>query len=272
MPSSARRIDPASPPAVLASLMASGVPEDLYSPAGARLYDRLAEFDTSEQAALLRLLSEDDGEILELACGGGRLALPLLSLGRPVTGIDSSAEMIRLLRRRYDGLPSSRRRAPLTAIVGDMRDFSLGRTFGSIVLGTTSLLLLDDGDRARLYGCVRRHLGPKGRFFVSVHRAAPPAGSTSTRIVPLVDDEAEAAVISDYVTRDGRTRQVSILHIVRDGNGTVGAVEYTSAVAVLTAEEVDRELRDAGFSPVGGIDAGAGASVSEGLLIRAYEA
>lgn len=272
MSSSTRPTDPARPAAVLASLLAPGDPEDLYSPAGARLYERLAAFDTSEQAALLRLLSEDDGEILELACGGGRLALPLLSLGRPVTGIDLSPEMIRLLLRRYDGLPTSRRPAPLTAIVGDMRDFSLGRTFGSIVLGTTSLLLLDGKDRARLYGVVRRHLGPQGRFLVSVHASAPRPGATSTRIVPLVDGEAEAAVISDEVTRDGRTRHVSILHVARERGGALEAAEYASTVAVLTADEVDHELVDAGFSRVESVDAGAGAAGSEGLLIRAYTA
>ncbi|MDR6866962.1 SAM-dependent methyltransferase [Microbacterium resistens] len=282
---------PASPPAVLAALLTAGSPsDDLYSTEGSRLYERLAEFDVSEQTALLRLLAGTDGDILELACGGGRLAFPLLSLGRPVTGLDLSPEMIRALEERYRALPASRRTVPLTGVVGDMRDFVLGGVFGAIVLGTTSMLLLDEEGRRRLYASVRRHLAPGGRFFVSVPGKAMAPGSTSTRVVPLRGETPSVAIVSDHVRVGGRTRDVSILHLSRPEGGDLVTREFSSTVFLLTAGELDRELAEAGFTladtviadtvaagtatagTVAADTATAGGGAEGGLLVRGYTA
>jgi SAM-dependent methyltransferase len=72
-------------------------------------YDSFAHYYDSEHAGF----SEDvdmyrnfaelcAGKILELACGSGRLLLPLASEGYRVTGVDTSAEMLRLARETLD--------------------------------------------------------------------------------------------------------------------------------------------------------------------------
>lgn len=252
-----------NPSSLLADILTGGEPTaDLYSVEGSRLYERFAEFDDSEQRELLRRLASTDGDILELACGGGRLALPFLSLGRPVVGVDLSAEMIRILQDRYSRLPRSRRRVPLTALVADMRDFDLGRLFGVIVLATTSVFLLDISDRQRLFAAVRRHLAPGGRFFVSVYDVGLQPGAVSSRIVPLAGDDPAVALLSDQVGEDGRTREVSAVQLTRGRDGELKIDAFSSVVFTATKEEIDAELEVAGFTHaesilVGGEDASA---------------
>lgn len=254
---------------LLAAILTGGeAPADLYSVEGSRLYERFAEFDDSEQRELLRRLAATEGEILELACGGGRLALPFLALGRPVVGIDLSEEMIRILQDRYDRLPRSRRRVPLTAVVGDMRDFDLGRQFGAIVLATTSVFLLDISERQQLFAAVRRHLAPGGLFFVTVYASSLEAGSSSTRLIPLVGDVPTVALLSDQVREDGRTREITALQVSRDGDGVLDVASFSSVVYTASQEEIDEELEQAGFTrsesiALTGGDAG-------GLRIKGY--
>lgn len=266
-----QHLEVARPPAALAAVLSPGVPpEDLYSVDGSRLYEKLAEFDVCEQTALLRRVSSLTGEILELACGGGRLALPLLSLGRPVTGIDLSPEMIHILENRYASLPASRRRVPLMPLVADMRNFALDRTFGAIVLGTTSIFLLDRLGRQELYRSVKRHLAPGGRFFVSVHESVLAPGSTATRIVPLRDESGSVALVSDQVRVDGRTRDVSILHLTRSVAGELETREFTSVVNMIPLEELDGELAEKGFTRVETIVASEATADVGALLLCGY--
>src|SRR5713226_7015309 len=72
-------------------------------------YDLIASFYDIEHAHY----SEDvdlyrdfavvcNGPVLELACGSGRLLLPLAKDGYEVTGVDTSANMLKLARQRLD--------------------------------------------------------------------------------------------------------------------------------------------------------------------------
>src|SRR5579884_273651 len=42
------------------------------------------------------------GKILELACGSGRVLLPLAQEGYEITGVDTSAEMLKLARQQVE--------------------------------------------------------------------------------------------------------------------------------------------------------------------------
>ena len=66
-------------------------------------YDR--EFATSElgmfgRRAVVRLLGRGDGTLIDVGCGGGSHAAALAELGWSVTGVDVSADQLRLARAR----------------------------------------------------------------------------------------------------------------------------------------------------------------------------
>ena len=66
-----------------------------------------------------------NGPILDLACGTGRLLVPLIRDGHHVVGVDCSAEMLAAAARRVARL-SERRRAQCSLAQADMRTFAFG--------------------------------------------------------------------------------------------------------------------------------------------------
>jgi SAM-dependent methyltransferase len=118
------------------------------------------------------------GEVLDLGCGTGRVALHLARRGHPVVGLDADAELLATLAARAGGLP-------VETVHADARDFELSRPVPLALAPMQTLQLLDDAeDRA---ACLRRvvdHLAPGGRFAAAILEGMPePDGSPS----PLPD-------------------------------------------------------------------------------------
>ncbi|MFA6992185.1 MAG: class I SAM-dependent methyltransferase, partial [Candidatus Gracilibacteria bacterium] len=72
---------------------------NLYAP----YYDKTLNFlDTFEQDELLKMLMKTRGKkVLDAGCGTGRLVPILSKLGRNVTGIDISAKMIDIAKKKF---------------------------------------------------------------------------------------------------------------------------------------------------------------------------
>ncbi|MBP7690373.1 MAG: class I SAM-dependent methyltransferase [Anaerolineales bacterium] len=102
--------------------------------------------------------------VLELACGTGRLTVPLAQHGLTMTGLDLSPAMLARARAKaaYAG-------AALELTQADMRAFTLGRRFDLIFIPINSLChLLTRPDVEACFQCVRAHLEPHGRFIIDV--------------------------------------------------------------------------------------------------------
>lgn len=111
-----------------------------------------------------RLARTSGGPALELACGTGRVALPLAAAGLDITGVDSAEAMLEIAQRKADsaGAPV---RDHLTLIKGDMTDLDLGRRFGLVFVAFRSFQLLLTVERQRqALQVVRRHMRPGGRM------------------------------------------------------------------------------------------------------------
>ena len=104
------------------------------------------------------------GPVLELGCGTGRVAIPLAKLCQAVTGIDASDAMLAEARRK-----AAEQHVDVEWVKADMRDFDLGRTFSLIIIPANTLChLLTVSDFEACMDCVKRHLGPDGRFVIDV--------------------------------------------------------------------------------------------------------
>ncbi len=104
----------------------------------------------------LNLVSK--GSILDLACGTGRLAIPLAQKGSKVVGLDASAPMLALAREKSNELP-------IEWIQGDIRDFQLNETFDLILMaGNAFQALLSEEEQIQTLNCVRKHLKLSGLF------------------------------------------------------------------------------------------------------------
>jgi SAM-dependent methyltransferase len=104
------------------------------------------------------LARETGGPVLELACGTGRVALPIARLGFAVTGLDIVPGMLERARRKSAGLPAR-------WVAGDARAFDLGERFRLIFLtGNAFQALLTRADQEALLARVRAHLDDEGLF------------------------------------------------------------------------------------------------------------
>jgi SAM-dependent methyltransferase len=121
-------------------------------------YDRQDSSDTG--VAFYAALAQDTGgPVLEIACGTGRVAIPIARRGFAVTGLDVVPGMLELARSKAAGLP-------IRWVEGDARDFDLGEErFRLIFLtGNAFQAFLTNADQEALLGRVRAHLHDEGLF------------------------------------------------------------------------------------------------------------
>ena len=121
------------------------------------------------------LADERGGPVLDLACGTGRLMLPLLGDGHVVVGVDHAPAMLARAAARLARLrPSPRRRALL--VRGDLARLPLapaGRFAFAIVAFHGIQHLVDDADLLELLGRARAALVPGGWLAFDVFAPEP---------------------------------------------------------------------------------------------------
>ncbi len=120
-------------------------------------YDKRDESDTGV-AFYASLAKETGGPVLEIACGTGRVTIPIARLGFDVTGLDIVPGMLDQARRKSAGLPAR-------WIEGDGRTFDIGERFRLIFLtGNAFQAFLTNEDQRALLRRVRSHLHQGGLF------------------------------------------------------------------------------------------------------------
>src|SRR5262249_42626076 len=104
------------------------------------------------------------GPVLELACGTGRLTIPLKQAGADVMGVGSSEAVVTggRAKAQHNGVA-------VEFVQADARDFSLPRRVGLFFIAQNTLChMLRNEDIEAMLRCVRGHLNPGGRFIVDV--------------------------------------------------------------------------------------------------------
>jgi SAM-dependent methyltransferase len=175
----------------------------------------LEERADAETELIWRLLDLEPGmEVLDLACGHGRIANRLAERGCRVTGLD--AVPVFLERARQD---AAARGVPVAYVEGDMRSLPWERRFDRVINWFTAFGYFDDEDNHRVLGEVARVLTPGGRFAVELNnrdwivRNFQPA-SVIERDGDLVIDQRTLdpvtgrAVTERTVVRQGRVRRI----------------------------------------------------------------
>ncbi|MFE0022987.1 daptide-type RiPP biosynthesis methyltransferase [Amycolatopsis sp. NPDC059021] len=222
----------------------------LYGPEGAAEYDRLSRGDTQEIGELLRAARRVTGPVLDLACGSGRLTLPLLGRGHDVWAIDSSPAMLQLLTERHAEQPHAR--GTLKTVEADMSTMDLAATFELIVLGTSSVCLLDEAGRAALFSRVRQLLAPGGRFLVSTMDFGPELLTTRTAerisMVTYTGEPGDTVItLFQHFDAPRGIRTTSLLReCVHDGQ-TTNRTLFVSEVYLVDSARLIAELATAGL-------------------------
>jgi ubiquinone/menaquinone biosynthesis C-methylase UbiE len=142
-------------------------------------YDLIAPFYDSEHAQFsedldmyrnfAELSGRTGGAMLELACGSGRVLLPLAREGHELTGVDTCAHMLDLARQR---LQDARVAARCTLVQQDITALHLGRTFrmAFIALGSFAHLTARKQQQQAL-AAIRAHLSTGATFILDLSNA-----------------------------------------------------------------------------------------------------
>jgi cyclopropane fatty-acyl-phospholipid synthase-like methyltransferase len=130
----------------------------------ADLYDVLwAGLNKVDLPFLLNVAKEFGGPVLELACGTGRVLLPVAALTGRATGVDLSPSMLAQARRNLAAADLSEDQVDL--VEGDLRTVRLGARFPLILAAGQPLFhCVGDEDWNSALATVREHLAPGGRF------------------------------------------------------------------------------------------------------------
>ncbi|NTV30990.1 class I SAM-dependent methyltransferase [candidate division WWE3 bacterium] len=151
------------------------------------------------------------GHVLEMACGTGRITLPIawqaMQLGYWVTGVDLSPDMLSRASAKVAAEDPSLQ-SQLQLIEGDMRTVNAGIERYNLVLvpfHSFAHLLTTHDQRAALHNC-HNHLQVGGHFVADVFLPDPAKLAHGlTRHAPIIEREAQLAdgynLVRSYTTR-----------------------------------------------------------------------
>ena len=148
-------------------------------------------------------LSANGGRALEVACGSGRLLLPLLRDGLQVEGLDTSRDMLHRLRAkaRVMNLSPVLHEAP-------MQDFDLPGRYRTVFVPATSFgILVHPTEGAAALACFQRALQPGGEVLIPVSEASAASQAVpdwrQRRDIRLPQDDARVVVFERIGYEDG---------------------------------------------------------------------
>ena len=216
--------------------------------------------------------------VLEVACGTGRLVLPLARAGFDVVGLDASPPMLALAGQKVAAAgPEVSARVRL--VQGDMRSFHLGEgAFDLAVVAVHSFgYLLERGAQEAALEAIARHLRPGGVLALDLRPPSPAwllqaPGSLRQDLHERTAGGAlvtrTEAVVSTDLARQVRVTRSSYEVVEPDGRVTKRVVEWPFRwVHRFEAEHLLERARFEIVGVYGGYEREAFSSDSEALLV-----
>jgi SAM-dependent methyltransferase len=169
---------------------------DLYR--DGRHYDLQASHFVGDIPFYERQIERYGQPVLELACGTGRITIPLSQKGIDITGLDVTKAMLSLAREK-----AKAQGVRIDWVLADGRDFKIDRKFSLIFIPVNSIAHLHGReDLEAFFSRVKEHLHRKGRFIIDLFN-------------PRLD----------ILNRDSNKRYPVFEYPDPDGNGTVVVME-----------------------------------------------
>jgi SAM-dependent methyltransferase len=170
-------------------------------------------------------------QVLELACGTGRLTIPIAQSGVKVVGLDLSASMLAHARAK-----AQRAGVEISFVEGDCRNFELGSKFALIFMAFNSMQHLhDQAALAGVFGSVCKHLAEDGRFIFDVF---------NPKVEILARNAEERRPEREYEDPDGRGT-IALEHTVDyDDASQVNRIKWYFSRRGPNGEERDFRVED----------------------------
>ncbi|NPV08206.1 MAG: class I SAM-dependent methyltransferase [Anaerolineae bacterium] len=145
----------------------------------AEIYDLFPPYrDRADVGFFVEEALKADGPVLEIGCGTGRVLIPTARVGKEITGLDRSAAMLSICRRKLAQEPEEVR-GRVTLVEEDMRHFDLGRRYGLATIPFRPFQhLITIEDQISCLLTIRRHLLPDGKLVLDLFNPSIPLLAT----------------------------------------------------------------------------------------------
>jgi SAM-dependent methyltransferase len=193
----------------------------------AGLYDVFA-FD-GDLPLYLELARDQGGRVLEVACGSGRVLVPLVRGGSDVIGVDISPHMLDLARAKLDAEAGMKGSARL--VQADMREFELPeRDLDLAIVAVKSVAYLTErADQLRCLSRIAAHLRPGGLLAIDFMHPRPDwvgaaTGSMRDDLLQRVPSRGFTLSRVESVVSTDLARQVRVIRSIYELIDDRGAV------------------------------------------------
>jgi SAM-dependent methyltransferase len=192
----------------------------------ARLYD-VFPFD-GDVPMYLDLAQQHGQRVLEVACGSGRVLVPLVRAGLDVVGIDISPHMLALARGKLDATPLP---GSAELIHADMRTFRLDRRdFDLAIVPVKSFAYLTEAaDQLRCLESISAHVRPGGVLAMDLMHPLPewtsaPRGSMRDDLLEHVAEQGFTLSRIESVVSTDLAKQIRVIRSIYETVDDTGKV------------------------------------------------
>jgi SAM-dependent methyltransferase len=191
------------------------------------------------------------GKILELACGSGRVLLPLAAEGYEVTGVDTSEKMLAIAHQR---LNTENLTGRCQLVLQDMRTLHLEQKYrlAFIALGSFGHIITRK-DQQKTLASIRAHLSPKATLIIDIsNQDARYMENLSGQFLhqgtwPSNDNYYYTHFISPAAAPDKHILELTHFYERHRQAGTVERTTTTTMLYLFDRNEVELLLEQAGF-------------------------
>lgn len=192
------------------------------------------------------LAQEVGGSVLEIACGTGRVTIPIARLGFATTGLDIVPGMLEQARRKSIGLP-------VHWVEGDARTFDLAEQFRLIFLtGNAFQAFVTNADQAALLQRVHTHLHDEGLFAFETRNPLLPNTKTRAGFFVPLETKNEEEHWPSFINANGYEVRISttrvydhvaqLLHLTSYKRWHEGEAEHTKIARTALRYTFPQEL------------------------------
>lgn len=213
--------------------------------------------------ALLKEEKIEDGLVLDLGCGTGKMTRLLAAAGYDMIGLDNSEEMLEIARE-YDygemcqeelSIEDTDERRKILYLLQDMREFELYGTVRAVISICDSMnYLLEEEDLLQVFKLVNNYLDPGGIFIFDMntrYKYANMLGETT-----IAENREEGSFIwENFFDEEEDINQYDLTLFIREEDDRYSKYEETHYQRVYDLELVKRLLKEAGMEFVAAYDA-----------------
>jgi SAM-dependent methyltransferase len=213
-----------------------------------RHYDLLAQMTAPDDHPFYQRMAEKHGgPALVLACGTGRVCLPLAAGDFEVSGLDVSGPMI--LRAMHNAHLAG---AEIEFIRADCRYFKLDRKFSLILFPYNSINHLIDFQSIRAcFTAVGEHLAEGGRFIIDTFnpdlKFLEKDTSGPLHVITYLDPDGKGKVVMTETSEYDCAAQVNRIVWHYEIDGQEDAVVHRMDMRIFFPQELDALLKFNGF-------------------------